>query len=245
MKACFIAAIVPAFALSGASLAQSAAFPMPPSDWPAPVHDNPSIPFIFLDRFEYRLAKGADARMWDVQGWVGGDYDKLWVKSEGESKGARTEQGDLQALYARRVSPFWYLQSGVRAHLQPEPSRNSLVLAVQGLAPYWFDVEASAFLDEQGRLSARFEAAYDLLFSQRLVLQPRIESNFSAAADRERGLGSGLNDIELGLRLRYEFYRQFAPYIGVNWSRKVGGTAREQNEEIRETSIVIGVRAWF
>lgn len=122
------------------------------------------------------------------------------------------------------------------------------MLAAQGLAPGWFEVEASAFIEEGGRLSARFEAEYDLLLTQRWILQPRLETNVSMQADSARGLGSGVNDVELGLRLRYEIKRQFAPYIGVNWTRKLGTTAnaaRAAGEGVSEASVVAGVRAWF
>ena len=234
--------------LSATALAQQADFPAPPKDWPAPVHDSPIIPFLFVDRLERRFTGGKDAALWDVQAWIGDDYNKFWLKSEGENEGARTEQGDVQALYARLLSPFWYLQAGVRAHLRPQPSRNSLVLALQGLAPYWFDVEASAFLDERGKLSGRFEAEYDQLLTQRWILQPRIETNFSASNDEERGLRRGFNDVEVGLRLRYELRRQVGPYIGVNWSRRLGATAdlaRNAGESVTERSFVLGIRIWY
>lgn len=234
---------------SATAWAQQERFPLPPKAWPAPVHDDPVFRFLLLDRLEYRAQKGADARVWDIQGWVGGDYNKLWLKSEGEkSVGGRTEEADVQALYARLFAPFWYFQAGVRAETRPTPTRNSLVLGVQGLAPYWFDVEASAFFAEGGKLSARLEAEYDFLISQRLILQPRVETGFAASSDAERGVGRGFNDVELGLRLRYEFTRQFAPYIGVNWTRKVGDTAdlaRSRGEDVTERGVVLGLRAWF
>ncbi|MCU0951059.1 MAG: copper resistance protein B [Burkholderiaceae bacterium] len=224
-------------------------FPLPPRQWGPPVHDTPTLPYLLIDRLELRATGGPDARMWDVQGWVGSDYNKVWFKSEGESEvGGRTEQGDAQLLYARLISPFWYVQAGVRRHWRPTPARNSLVIGAQGLAPGWFEVGASAFVEEGGRLSARFEAEYDLLLTQRWILQPRIESNVSAQADAARGLGSGVNDVELGVRLRYELRRELAPYIGVNWTRKVGATAdlaRGAQEDVSERSVVIGIRAWF
>lgn len=234
---------------SATAWAQQGRFPLPPSAWGPPVHDNPLIPFLLVDRLEYRAQKGADARVWDVQGSIGGDYNKLWIKSEGEKTvGGQTAEADLQALYARLISPFWYLQAGVRAQTRPTPSRNSLVLGVQGIAPYWFDVEASAFFAEGGKLSARLEAEYDFLLTQRLILQPRVETGFAASSDAERGVGRGFNDVEFGLRLRYEFTRQFAPYIGVNWSRKVGDTAdlaRRRGEDVKEYGVVVGLRAWY
>lgn len=229
--------------------AQQSRFPLPPADWPAPVHDSPMIPFILLDRVEYRALRDANVRAWDVQGWLGGDYNKFWFKSEGEQQvGGRTEGAEVQALYARLLSPFWYLQAGVRSDVLPRPSRNNLVVAVQGLAPYWFDVEASAFIGDAGKLAGRLEAVYDFLVTQRLILQPRVETNFALDRDMARGAGRGLRDVELGLRLRYEFSRQFAPYIGVNWTRQIGATAdlaRARGDRASEVGIVLGVRAWF
>lgn len=229
--------------------AQQDQFPLPPKEWGEPVMDQPVFPFLLLDRLEYRWKEGKDLRVWDVQGWIGGDDNKLWFKSEGEDeKGGGTGQAEVEVLYARLISPFWYLQGGVRYEDRPSPSRNSLAFGVQGLAPYWFDVEATAYVSEKGKLSAKFEAEYDFLFTQRLILQPRAETTFAAYAEPERGVGQGFNNIELGLRLRYEIRRQFAPYIGVTWSRKLGdtaGLARRANQDVTERAIVAGVRIWF
>ncbi len=245
-------AAAPALALlltASAALAQQPdPFPLPPQAWPKPVMDSERFAFLFADRFEYRARSGKDLAMWDVQGWVGGDYDKLWFKSEGESQaGGGTERAEIQALYARRVAPYWHLQAGVRQDARPTPSRTTGVLAIQGIAPYWFNIEAMAFL-RAGEISGRIEAEQDLLLRQRLILQPRIETVFASAADPVRGVGRGLNHVELGLRLRYEIRREFAPYIGINWTRRLGDTAdlaRARGEATSETSVVLGVRAWF
>jgi len=242
-----------AAALAGAlalpALAQKDDYPLPPKDWDSPVHDRKVIPYLLLDKFEYASRKGADARAWDIQGWIGGDYDKLWLKSEGEQQvGGPTEDASVEVLYARLISPFWYLQAGLRYDARPEPSRTSLAVGVEGLAPYWFEVDATAYLDDQSKLSARLEAEYDILFTQRLILQPSAEATMATSADTERGLGRGFRDVGLGLRLRYEIRRQFAPYIGVTWSRKLGDTAdlaRRAGEETEETAVVAGLRAWF
>ena len=234
-------AVVPA-------LAQDNRFPLPPANWPSPVMDRQVVPYLLLDRLEYRWQKGDNVRVWDAQGWLGGDYNKLWIKSEGEQTvGGRTEEADLQLLYARLVSPFWYLQAGVRNEAKPGPSQNSAVLAIQGLAPGRFEVEASLFL-RAGDVSGSVEAEYDQLLTQRLVLQPRVETSFAGASDRARGIGSGINDIELGLRLRYEFTREVAPYIGLNWARKVGNTAdlaRANGDRVTERGLVVGLRIWY
>jgi copper resistance protein B len=228
--------------------AQEDRFPLPPKDWPMPVMDQQPFAFLLLDRFEYQAKKGRDGGEWDVQGWFGGDYNKLWLKSQGQQVvGGQTEEADVQVLYARRIAPFWHVQAGVRSEPKPGPTHNYGVLAIQGLAPYWFNVEASAFV-RSGEVVARLEAEYDQLLTQRLILQPRIESNLSNASDPVRGVGRGVNDVQLGLRLRYEIQREFAPYIGINWTRKLGDTAslaRARGEDVRAASIVLGLRIWY
>lgn len=233
----------------GVNAQERETFPLPPRQWAEPVSDQPVFPFLLVDRLERRWQKGSDLRTWDVQGWVGGDYNKLWLKSEGEDEvRGRTEQADVEALYARLISPFWHLQAGIRYEDRPSPSRTSLAFGVQGLAPYWFEVEATGYVSEKGKFSAQLEAEYDFLLTQKLILQPLVETTFAASAEEERGIGRGFNNLELGVRLRYEFRRQFAPYIGVTWSRKLGDTAdlaRRENEDVTERAIVAGLRVWF
>ena len=228
--------------------AQEDRFPLPPKEWPAPVMDHEPFVFFLLDRLEYRAQKGADALYWDAQAWYGGDYNKLWLKSEGQrTVGGRTQDADLQVLYARRIAPFWHLQGGLRSEMRPGPTQNYGVLAIQGIAPHWFNVEASTFF-RNGESSGRLEAEYDQLLTQRLILQPRIDSDFSTRADPARGVGRGINDVVLGLRLRYEIKREFAPYVGVTWSQKLGDTAdiaRSRGENVRATAVVFGLRVWY
>lgn len=245
---CALAAFPLLLAACAAFAQRHEAFPLPPEEWPSPVMDARPFTFLLLDRFEYRWQEGDDAANWDAQGWFGGDYNKLWFKSEGEQLvGERTEDADLQALYARRIAPYWHLQAGVRREIKPSPAQDFGVLAIQGLAPYWFDIEASAFL-RAGEVSGRLEAETDLLFTQRLILQPRIETNFAGSDDPARGIGSGVTDVQLGVRLRYEIMREFAPYMGLSWTRRVGDTAdlvRSSGGEVTETAFVVGVRAWY
>jgi copper resistance protein B len=228
--------------------AQEDRFPLPPKEWPAPVMDHEPFAFFLLDRLEYRAQKGADALYWDAQAWYGGDYNKLWLKSEGQrTVGGRTQEADLQVLYARRIAPFWHLQGGLRSEVRPGPTQNYGVLAIQGIAPHWFNVEASTFF-RNGEISGRLEAEYDQLLTQRLILQPRIDSDFSTRADPARGVGRGINDVVLGLRLRYEIKREFAPYVGITWSQKLGDTAdiaRNRGENVRATAVVFGLRVWY
>lgn len=225
-------------------------FPLPPKTWPAPVEDTMTTTFLLADQLEYSWNKnGADSTVWDAQGWIGGDYQRFWFKTEGETlKGGDTEDAEVQALYARLIAPFWYLQAGLRYDARPEPTRTYAVVGLQGLAVYWFDVEATAFVSDEGDTSARFEAEYDVLFTQRLVLQPRIETDIAFSADEARGIGKGVNDVAVGLRLRYAIKREFAPYIGITWRKALGDTAdlaRRAGEDVENRAIVAGVRLWY
>jgi|TARA_R100001244_G_scaffold39766_4_gene35795 copper resistance protein B len=200
------------------------------------------------DRAEYRMRDGKDGYLWDVQGYYGGDLDKFWFKSEGEgSFGEPVEQAEIQALYSRAIAPFFDLQAGVRQDLTG-PDRTHAVIGVQGLMPYMFEVDAAAFLSSKGDLTARIEAEYDQRITQRLILQPRAEVNLSAQDIPELGVGAGIDNLELGLRLRYEIVREFAPYVGIEQEWKMGGSrdfARAGGEDASVTNYVVGVRFWF
>lgn len=204
---------------------------------------------VMVDQLEARIHEGRDGYLWDAQGWYGGDINKLWIKTEGEgSFGEKTGEAEVQALWSRAITPWFDVQAGLRYDFRPDPERGHLVLGLQGLVPYQFEVDAAAFVSDEGDVSARFEAEYDLLITQRLILQPRAEINLAAQEVRELGIGSGINDVELGLRLRYEFAREFAPYVGVQWERKLGETAdfaRDEGESVDDLFFVTGVRIWF
>ncbi len=204
---------------------------------------------IMLDRLEYRLGKGADGYHWEGEGWIGGDINRFAFKSEGEGEvGGRLESAEIQALYSRAIDPWFNLEAGVRHDIRPDPQRTYAVVGIEGLAPYWFEVSAQAFLSNKGDAHLRLEGSYDQRITQRLILQPAAEVNIAAQDVPELGIGSGISDIELGLRLRYEFAREFAPYVGVNWERKLGDTARfarAGGERASATSLVMGVRFWF
>lgn len=206
--------------------------------------------FALIDRFEYQSNDGTPTLLFDGQGWWGGDRNKLWVKSEIEYdfNSATFEEAELLALWARPISRYFDLQAGIRHDFEPDPTRTFGVLAIQGLAPYWFDIEASLFVSGKGDVSARFEAEYDFLLTQRLIVQPRTELNFAVQSVDELNIGSGLSTAELGLRARYEFNRQIAPYVGVNWKRSLGETAdfaRAGGEDPGSVSFVAGLRLWF
>jgi copper resistance protein B len=200
------------------------------------------------DRLEYRAREDVDGYLWDVQGFYGGDSDKFWFKSEGEgSFGEGFEGAEIQALWSHAIGPWWDVQLGVRQDLVG-PERTLAVVGVQGLAPYLFEIDAAAFLSNKGDLTARIEAELDQRITQRLILQPRAEIALSAQDIPELGIGSGIDRVELGLRLRYEFAREFAPYIGVEQEWLVGGSADYAmivGEDPSVTNYVVGVRFWF
>ena len=213
------------------------------------IHDDQIFVFFQAEELEYREGDGEQSYNWDAQGWVGEDFNKLWFKTEGEKiDGGEFEEIEVQLLYSRLLTPFFDVQAGLRYDFEPEPERAYAVFGLQGLAEYYFEIDSAVFISDEGEVSGRVEAEYELLLTQRLVLQPSIEVNLSAEDVEERGIGSGLNDIELGLRLRYEFAREFAPYIGVNWERQYGNTAdfsRDEGEDIEHTTFVAGIRFWF
>lgn len=206
--------------------------------------------FIQGERLEYRSNEGAPLFLWDGQGWWGGDRDKLWLKTEGEYSFDEDafEDAEVQALWSRAFARYFDLQAGLRHDFAPGDDRTFGVIGVQGLAPYLFEVDAAAFVSDDGDLSAQVELEYELLLTQRLILQPRTELNLAVQDVPENGVGSGLSTAELGARLRYEIKREFAPYVGVSWERTVGETAdfaRADGEDPSSVSFVAGVRFWF
>lgn len=192
-------------------------------------------------------AHGADMATWDGEGFVGGDDDKLWVKSEGEVRDGGAERAEVQALWSRNVAPFWDAQAGLRVDLEPETT-TYLTVGVEGLAPYGFETDAALFVREDGDVSARFRQTLDILITQRLILEPHIEVNAYARDDRARHVGAGLAEAEAGLQLRHEITRQVAPYLDINIRRALGETAqlaRVAGEDADETTLRAGVRLWF
>jgi copper resistance protein B len=210
--------------------------------------DTAPIGMVLVDRLEWRGGAGASAGAWNAQAWYGGDYDKFWLKTEGERTRGRTEDARADLLWDRIVARWWSLQLGARRDFGSGPPRTWAAIGVQGLGPQWFDIEATIYAGDGGRTAARLQAQYELLFTQRLILQPELEANLYGKGDPQRGLGPGLSDLELGLRLRYEIWRECAPYIGVTWNRAFGATAdfrRTDGEGIGDARVVAGVRAWF
>lgn len=203
---------------------------------------------VIIDRLEAWSDDNAEGWLWDVGGWHGGDINRFWWKSEGGGDFNGSTSGEVQALYSRAIRPFWDIQAGVRQDFGSGPDSTHLVLGIQGLAPYWFEVDAAAFVSTKGDLTARIEAEYDQRITQRLILQPRFEIEASASDIPERGLASGFTHVEAGFRLRYEFAREFAPYVGVEYGRDLGGTAdlsHARGEDPGAFRWIVGLRAWF
>ena len=202
-----------------------------------------------FDRLEAGFGDGSETYAWDADFFYGEPLDRLWIKTEGEGAfGGKLERGEVQALWSHALTPFFDLQTGLRYDFAPDPNRGHLVLGVQGTAPYWFEVDAAAFLSDKGELTARLEGEYDLLITQRLILQPRLEIELSLQDMPELRIGSGLTSAEAGLRLRYEIVPEFAPYLGVEYERAFGDTAdfrRAGGDEVDGLSLVVGVRTWF
>lgn len=210
--------------------------------------DNAPLGMLLVDQLEAFHGRDMNGQSWDIEGWYGNDQNKLWVRTEGESSRGTLEEGDIEAFWNRNVSAFWSTQLGVRHDIGTGTQRDWAAFGIQGLAPYWFELEATGYVDPSGRTSARLRAEYELLFTQRLILQPEAEINLYGKNDPAQRIGSGLSDVQFGLRLRYEFNRQFAPYIGVNWVRRFGQTAdyvRQDGHPVFDQQIVAGVRFWF
>ena len=208
-----------------------------------------TVGFITLNLAEYQARKGADGLRWEGEAWYGGDINRLTLKSEGETEfGEGIETVETRVLYSRAVGPYFNAQAGIRQDFGQGPDRTYATVGFEGLAPYWFEVEGAFLLSNKGDMHARLGGYYDQRITQRLILQPMTEINFALQDVPEIGVGSGLSDVELGLRLRYEIVKEFAPYVGVEWARKVGDTARfarAGGEDADSVSFVVGVKAWF
>ena len=212
-------------------------------------HGGSTHSMVMFNLAEFQARKGGNGFRWDGEGWYGGDINRIAVKTEGEGQfRSGVESAEVQLLYRRALDPYWNLQAGVRYDFKPDPSRTYATIGIEGLAPYWFEVEGALFLSNKGDVLARAGGYYDQRITQRLILQPRVELNLAAQDVPENRIGSGLTNAELGLRLRYEVRREFAPYIGVSYDRKFGDTARFARADggrASATSLVLGIRTWF
>ena len=225
---------------------RAAAFPTGVHDMH--MHGHRVDTYLRIDRLEAFDADPGAGQAWEAKGWIGGDVDRLWLRSEGERARNRLETADLELLWGHAVTPWWDFVAGVRQDFEPGDAQTFAAIGVQGLAPQKFEVSATAYVGERGQVAARFETEYELLLTNRLVLQPRVEVDFHGRDDPRRHVGSGLATAEAGLRLRYEITRQFAPYVGLVHERAFGDTAgyrRRESGRARDTRVVVGVRFWF
>jgi copper resistance protein B len=212
------------------------------------VHDRAVHSFVLFDRLEWQAAGGGSGGQWDSSGWIGRDLDRLWFRTEGEGEDGRISGADAHVLYGRAIARWWDVVIGIRQDVRPGPAQTWTAIGVQGLAPYWFEVEATAYVGASGRTQLRLESEYELLLTNRLILQPRAELDFYGKSDPGRGIGAGLSTAEAGLRLRYEIRRELAPYVGLEWSRTFFGTAdfaRDSGESSAGPRLAAGVRLWF
>ena len=249
----FVVAMVMVTGFAIPCRAQDTAPPAKPQ-WPYPIADQGKYTSVLFDLFEYQRIRDVNALRWDILGWSGGDKQRFWLKSEGTLYPAKIGGGefDIQALYGKLILPFFDLQTGLRfeEHFERDssPTRVFAVIGLQGLAPYRFEIEPALFLSNKGKASGRFTVTHDTLFTQRLILQSRLEAELAAQKDDEFGVKSGINDVELGFRLRYEIRRKFAPYIGVSYRQSLGATKARVLREGGAPNVlqgVAGVRMWF
>ncbi len=247
-----IAAVVGNFTAGNAALGDVAAAS---TDMAAHMQMDDAAPFgkVMLDQLEWRDAGGGEGRgAWDAQAWYGGDYDKLWVKTEGRYESNGPESGardaDIEVLWNHVASRWWGFQTGGRQDFASGRSRTWLAAGIQGLAPQWVETEVTGYVSDEGRTSLRLKAQYDLLLTQRLVLQPFAEANLYGRSDPRHQVGSGLSELELSARLRYEFRREFAPYVGIVWLRRFGRTAdlvTATGGDRSDLELALGLHVWF
>ncbi len=250
-----LAAVIALTCMVSAAHAQSSspsadAHPGSVPGWEPPVMDNTIMWHVLFDQFEGRTNGPDNEFRWDGQGWVGTDMNKLWFKSEGFLENGKVTDGDTEALYDHPIPFLRYFdaQAGVRYDLDSNPGRTWGALGLQGLDPYFFDFEPTFYFSDRGRFAGRLMGSYDLLIAQRLILQPEIEMNFYSKRDPRRAIGSGLSDLDTGLRLRYEISRKFAPYIGVAYTGKFGESAdftRAEDGTVNDVRFIFGIRLWY
>jgi copper resistance protein B len=211
------------------------------------VHDRLFNTFVLFDRLEW-LGDASGGLSIENRTWLGGDMDRVWLRAAGRAEDGRLDGANVHALYGRSFSRWWDVVAGVRQDFRPGDPQTWAAVGIQGLAPYWFEVEATGYVGTDWRTHARVEVEYDLLLTNRLVLQPVVEFDVYGKRDVERGVDAGLSSIEAGARLRYEIRRELAPYVGIVWDRKLLGTAdlaREKGDDVGGLKLAVGIRTWF
>jgi copper resistance protein B len=245
----FAAALLGSFGVMPVCAQAPVDAPPPASKWPKPVDDNLVLTFVTFDQLEGRT-NGPNSRFrWDGEGWIGTDFNKLWIKSEGTVTNGITGDGDHEFLYDRPIPHMRYFdwQAGARVDLDSGPTRAWLAIGVQGLAPYFFNFEPTFYVRDGGHVAGRLQGYYDLYLTQRLILQPQVEMNFYSQADPARGIGTGLSGLDGGVRLGYQLSRKFAPYVGYTYTGVFGQTAtfsRQAGQPTSASRIVFGIWSW-
>ena len=212
------------------------------------VHDEAVFTYVLFDQLEWLSGRDGTGVGWDTKGWIGGDVSRFWFRTEGEAEDGDLGEAEAQVLYGRAIARWWDVVAGVRQDVKPGSARTWAAIGLQGLAPYWFEIEATAYVGESGRTQLRLESEYELLFTNRLVLQPMVEVDIFGKSDPERGIGAGLSSMDAGLRLRYEIRRELAPYVGVTWNRRFFDTAdlaKADGEDPSAARLALGMRLWF
>ena len=214
---------------------------------------DPLISMVSVNQLEQRFNEdnqrnNLDISNWDADAWIGKDLDKLWLKTEGEFVDGRREESEIQLLYSRAIAPYWDIQTGWRGDFNEDQNQHWFAVGLQGLAPYFFELDSALYIGEGGQTALRIDAEYELMLTQKLILSPELETTLYGRNAPKYEQGSGLAKIDAGLRLRYEIRREFAPYIGINWAKKYGNTAdiaRGNGGDIENIQWVAGLRAWF
>ena len=212
------------------------------------VHDRAINYYVLFDQLEWQGGADRNGLSMDTRGWIGRDRDRLWFRAEGDGANGNVEEAQTHLLYGHQFSRWWDVVAGIRQDFRPGPAQTWAAFGIQGLAPQFFDIEATAYIGANGRTHVRFEVEYELLLTNRLIAQPLFETEIYGKADPEHGFGAGLTTTDFGVRLRYEFKREFAPYIGITWKDKWGETAdlaRANGESTGGARFVTGLRMWF
>jgi len=208
----------------------------------ADMEDDPLVTIFIMDRLEI-LDNDENTRVWEGSFWIGYDINKLYLYSEGEATSGGLESSQNELVYSRAIAAFWDAQIGVAYDKNDDASKTWGEIAISGLAPYYFETRAALLVNGEGNVGLRLEAEYEALLTQKLILTPSLEADLYTKDDPDMHIGSGLSNLEAGLRLRYEFIREFAPYIGITWEKTFGNT--RDYHPIDETSVMVGVRFWF
>jgi len=212
------------------------------------MHESAINHFVLFDQLEWQTGDTGNGLNWENKGWIGGDLNRFWFRTEGDGEGGRLVTGYAHVLYGRAIARWWDVVAGVRQDVRPGPAQTWAAVGIQGIAPDWFEVEATAYVGASGRTHVRFETEYELLLTNRLVLQPRVEFDIYGKFDPEHRVGAGLSTADAGIRIRYEFRRELAPYLGVVWSRNFFGTADladAAGQKPKGARMTAGLRFWF